>query len=70
MSSQHLTLMVPGLVWPDAELRAEATRDLALPALAWLLGGLLLALALALGFWAYLRADAVLTFAGLAGMCR
>ena len=38
MSSQHLTLMVPGLVWPDAELRAEATRDLALPALAWLLG--------------------------------
>ena len=34
------------------------------------LGGPLLALALALGFWAYLRADAVLTFAGLAGMCR
>ncbi len=34
------------------------------------LGWLLLALVLSLGFWAYLRADAVLTFAGLAGMCR
>ena len=35
-----------------------------------LLGWLLLALVLSLGFWAYLRADVVLTFAGLAGMCR
>ena len=34
------------------------------------LGGLLLGLALALGFWGYLGADAVLAFAGLAGMCR
>lgn len=38
MPLSHLTLVVPDLLWADPDLRREATRELPLPALGWLLG--------------------------------